>query len=121
MSRVAALLNALGTESQPDDLAQLLDDGWAVDGGVIQFYGDMSDNPSPLPDAPGASASNLGLRIGDVILAFGTATTYAELAAEAAAEAAAGTASTKARSKVAPFLVLKRDSWPSSTPARTPP
>ena len=29
------------TESQPDDLAQLLDDGWAVNGGVIQFYGDM--------------------------------------------------------------------------------
>ena len=44
MSHVA-VLNALGTDSQPDELAQLLADGWAVDDRVIQFYGDMSDQP----------------------------------------------------------------------------
>ena len=56
LSPVAALLNALGTDSQPDELAQLLADGWAVDDRVIQFYGDMSDQPSALPDAPGRRA-----------------------------------------------------------------
>ena len=63
------------------------------------------------------------MRMGDIILALGSATTYAELVAEAAAEVAAaeGTASRNGRSKAAPFLVLKADSWPSSNPARSPP
>ena len=174
MSRVAALLNALGT-SQHADLAQLLE-GWIVDDRVIQFYGDLSDNPAQHIEAPGKRAAYLGLRSGDIILALGTATTYAELAAEVAAEVAAagiegpvqgprrrhgpppgsvldngrwstvpgvgveasagemataleellsscsaGAAAdgTAARSRPAPFLVLKKDSWPSSTPVRT--
>ena len=86
MSRVAALLNALGT-SQHADLAQLLE-GWIVDDRVIQFYGDLSDNPAQHIEAPGKRAAYLGLRSGDIILALGTATTYAELAAEVAAEVA---------------------------------
>ena len=176
MSRVAALLNALGT-SQHADLAQLLIKGWVVDDRVIQFYGDLSDNPAQHIEAPGKRAAYLGLRSGDIILALGTATTYAELAAEVAAElaaagiegpvqgprrrhgpppgswleahgwstvpgvgiessaeemarereemishftsAGAAAGGTAARSRPAPFLVLKKDSWPSSTPVRT--
>ena len=170
MSRVAALLNALGT-SQHADLAQLLE-GWIVDDRVIQFYGDLSDNPASHIEAPGKRAAYLGLHSGDIILALGTATTYAALAAEVAAagiegavqgprrrhgpppgsvldngrwstvpgvgvEASAGEMATAleellsscsagaaadgtaARSRPAPFLVLKKDSWPSSTPVRT--
>ena len=171
MSRVAALLNALGT-SQHADLAQLLE-GWIVDDRVIQFYGDLSDNPASHIEAPGKRAAYLGLRSGDIILALGTATTYAALAAEVAAagiegpvqgprrrhgpppgswleahgwstvpgvgiessaeemarereemmshftSAGAAAGGTAARSRPAPFLVLKKDSWPSSTPVRT--
>ena len=51
----SGIAQRLGTDSQPDELAQLAD-GWAFDDGVIQFYGDMSDQPSRLPDAPGRRA-----------------------------------------------------------------
>ena len=109
-ARIASLLCALKSERGAADIAQLLlESGLSAEDRLVQFYGDvasMYEGQPPLPAA--ARAAQAGLGEGDLILALGAATTYAEVCA--AAEGVTSSAPT-------PFIVLKHGSWQSATEA----